>query len=568
MAGERILIVDDEPYVLDLAQRILKSKGYSVKCAHNGYEAIELARAENFDLLLTDIKMPGMSGLEIANFLQASDPGLICVTMTGFSTTDIAINAVNLGIDAFILKPFTPKELITTINRAFEKERLRRDHRRLRSLLPIFDLNKIIMNAVEGDTVSQGLLEISRQVIDADFAAICMVEGDEIAFHYRDQRENNEVRLKVSNKFIHRIFEEGQQLSFDQNRNDNEDHLAILKSVGRSFALLTPFKSRRHSFSAIFLARKAPVFSPVDAELVRVLATQASMGVEILEPRTGKIPVLFDRELLVNQVEDLRKDRARIWVDLSNKLSESESLVAQLREERNSLKTQLALLKDSSEHEIALSQLSDLTTGIVHDMRNGLGIIGNTVSFLEDDEALSTYQLDFLKISQSLDFCSLVLNNLSTLSAQDNFSPQLVDVEIIGREVYFLLERKLVNIDFVVNSNPDVPKVTADEGQLKQVFMNLMKNAGEAMPNGGTLTLELSHDGNMLVIKLGDTGQGISSRDQKRLFQKFYTTKDRGYGLGLYIVKNIIKRHNGTIMVESKLNEGTIFTVCLPVKAD
>ena len=142
MAKEKILIVDDEKDVLDLCKRILETQGYNVKSTHNGYEAIDIAHNEDFDLLLTDIKMPGMSGLEIAQMLKESDPGIICVTMTGFSTMDMAINALKLGIDEFILKPFTPKELIIAVANALEKERLRIENFRLSSLIPLFELNK------------------------------------------------------------------------------------------------------------------------------------------------------------------------------------------------------------------------------------------------------------------------------------------------------------------------------------------------------------------------------------------------------------------------------------------
>src|SRR5688572_9163872 len=131
MPKEKVLIVDDEIDVLDLCKRILESQGYQVTSAHNGHEAIDIARHEHFDLLLTDIKMPGIEGLDIAQALKASDPGIICVTMTGFSTMDMAINALKLGIDEFILKPFTPKELSLAISKAMEKERLRKENFRL-----------------------------------------------------------------------------------------------------------------------------------------------------------------------------------------------------------------------------------------------------------------------------------------------------------------------------------------------------------------------------------------------------------------------------------------------------
>ena len=172
MMEERILIVDDEADVLDLCRRMLEVKGYQVKIAHNGYEAIELARQESFDLLLTDIKMPGMTGLEIAQALKKSDPSVVCVTMTGFSTMDMVLEALKLGIDEFILKPFTPDDLSMAVAKPLEKEQLRKENFRLRSLIPLFELNKTLMGTVEEEKVLRRLLEISQEETKADLAGL------------------------------------------------------------------------------------------------------------------------------------------------------------------------------------------------------------------------------------------------------------------------------------------------------------------------------------------------------------------------------------------------------------
>ena len=122
MASEKIIIVDDEADVLDLCLRILETDGYRIDTASNGYEAIELAKKEHFDLLLTDIKLPGMNGLEIAQALKKSDPGIICVTMTGYSTMDMVIEALKLGVDEFITKPFSPQELSLVVSKVLERD--------------------------------------------------------------------------------------------------------------------------------------------------------------------------------------------------------------------------------------------------------------------------------------------------------------------------------------------------------------------------------------------------------------------------------------------------------------
>jgi signal transduction histidine kinase len=252
-----------------------------------------------------------------------------------------------------------------------------------------------------------------------------------------------------------------------------------------------------------------------------------------------------DIQFLVKQVKQLRKERA----DLLQRLSDSEDTPP-----------------PTVSNQYPLAEFSRLTDGIVHDMRSGLGVIRNTIAFLQDDLEDEVHQADLLKISHSLDFCELVLRNLAALGGQDIFQPRPVNLEAVVRQVFFILERKLVDVKLALDVDPAVPEILADEGQMKQVFMNLIKNAGEAMPDGGTLTVRTRREGQMLRVEVSDTGCGISAANRERLFQEFFTTKDRGYGLGLHIVDTVVQRHKGTIAVESEPGQGTTFILHLPIE--
>ncbi len=252
-----------------------------------------------------------------------------------------------------------------------------------------------------------------------------------------------------------------------------------------------------------------------------------------------------DIDFLVQEVKQLRKER----IDLLRRLSQTQE---------QSDKT--------SNGQFPLAELSRITNGIVHDMRNGMGIIRNTVGFMSDDLANTPHEKDIRKISRSLDFCEVVLRNLSALGGQDILNPQQVNLETVIREIFFMLENKLVDIKLVIDSGGEQPVILADEGHMKQVFMNLIKNAGEAMSDGGTLTCRFHKEGDMMRIEIQDTGHGISEENQQRLFREFFTTKERGYGIGLFIVHTIVQRHGGEISVKSKNGEGTVFTLLMPVE--
>ena len=112
----------------------------------------------------------------------------------------------------------------------------------------------------------------------------------------------------------------------------------------------------------------------------------------------------------------------------------------------------------------------------------------------------------------------------------------------------------------------DIPPVQADEGQLKQAFYNIIKNAIQSMPHGGTLNIACGrNDEGETVIEFSDTGKGISPEDMPRIFNAYYTTKATGNGLGLMIVERIIRQHGARLSIESVKGKGTRFIVVFPV---
>jgi putative AdoMet-dependent methyltransferase len=132
MSTRRILLVDDEPDILDVCQRILETDGYQVETAPSGDAALEQVRQRSYDLLITDIKMPGMDGLELVRTVKQIAPHIPCVIMTGFSTMDTTLEALKLGVDEYVIKPFAPEELTIAVGKALEKTNLNRQVKDLR----------------------------------------------------------------------------------------------------------------------------------------------------------------------------------------------------------------------------------------------------------------------------------------------------------------------------------------------------------------------------------------------------------------------------------------------------
>ncbi len=176
MPREKILVVDDEVDVLDLCQRLLEREGYEVHTAGTGQAALELAQQQHFDLLLTDVKMPGITGLEAAQAIKEISPHIVCVTMTGYSSMGMAIEALRLGIDEFVIKPFSPDELINSISKALERVRLRRDNIRLQALIPLFELSKLFLSTLHETDILERVSRIAQHETHAGGALLLLAD--------------------------------------------------------------------------------------------------------------------------------------------------------------------------------------------------------------------------------------------------------------------------------------------------------------------------------------------------------------------------------------------------------
>ncbi len=165
MANERILVVDDEKGVVRSCVRILERAGYVALGKTNSESIPNLLKQETFDLLLSDIKMPKIDGLQLLEIAKEIDPHITVVLITGYGTMEDAINAIRLGAQGFLMKPFEPKELIDTVTDNLSRRALIHDSLRLQTLLPLLEINKTLQ-------VSGGEISLVRRVLEIAYNAI------------------------------------------------------------------------------------------------------------------------------------------------------------------------------------------------------------------------------------------------------------------------------------------------------------------------------------------------------------------------------------------------------------
>ncbi|MDR4886684.1 PAS domain S-box protein [Fredinandcohnia sp. QZ13] len=211
-----------------------------------------------------------------------------------------------------------------------------------------------------------------------------------------------------------------------------------------------------------------------------------------------------------------------------------------------------------------LSIAGQLAAGIAHEIRNPLTAIKGFLQLFNDEFQGKQNYFDI--IFSELNRIELILSELLLLAKPSEIKFKNKDIRIILRDVVTLLETQAIlqniqiNIDFV---NED-SIITCDENQIKQVFINLIKNSIDAMENGGTIIIRTRVTNDSIYILFIDEGCGIPKSILDRIGEPFYTTKEKGTGLGLMVSYNIIENHNGEITVDSKENEGTTFKIKLP----
>ncbi len=216
-----------------------------------------------------------------------------------------------------------------------------------------------------------------------------------------------------------------------------------------------------------------------------------------------------------------------------------------------------------------LAELGTLASGMAHEIGTPMNVILGRAELLMRKATDASVKRGLETIVTQVERITKIMNQLLSFARKRPSEQRGVDlVGVIGGVLDMLLEKfKNHGIHVVKDYVPDLPLVLADPDHISQVLLNLVLNSCQAMPGGGTLTLKLGPKGDMVELGVQDTGMGISEEHQSKIFDPFFTTKavGEGTGLGLTVVHGIIQEHNGTIRVNSIPNQGTTFTISLPV---
>jgi len=212
-----------------------------------------------------------------------------------------------------------------------------------------------------------------------------------------------------------------------------------------------------------------------------------------------------------------------------------------------------------------LSVVGELAAGIAHEIRNPLTTLKGFIRLMEEEH--STFY--FKVMNNELERIESITNEFLFLAKPSATKTRLMPLKDLLEQVITLLTplATINNSRLILNVDANLPAVTCEENQIKQVFVNLIKNAIESMPNGGNVIITgKQEEKNTLLVTVADQGIGIPDDRISKLGEPFYCLKEKGTGLGLTICKKIIQDHKGEMTFQSKVNEGTIVDVRLPVR--
>jgi len=240
-------------------------------------------------------------------------------------------------------------------------------------------------------------------------------------------------------------------------------------------------------------------------------------------------------------------------------------------------------LEQQLTHSQKMEAMGRLAGGVAHDFNNVITVVSGyghmILDGVQNDPDLREAAEEVLKAASR---AAALANQLLTFSRHQVIQPAVIEINVLVRDMERMLRRVMgEQIDLQVVARPEVGLVRADVGQIEQVLMNLVVNARDAMPGGGTITVETANvvldenysrthsgvaAGHYVMLAVSDTGSGMDPETRSHIFEPFFTTKERGKGtgLGLSIVYGIIKQHSGDIWVYSEPEKGTTFKIYLP----
>jgi PAS domain S-box-containing protein len=517
----RVLVIDDSALARNILRGALEEAGFRVETAENGPEGIERVGSFGPDVVVCDMLMPVMNGIEVLERVRSMAPTIPVLIFTESSEVNSAVSAMRNGAFAYMLKGISDGDLVNEINAALESQRLRERNRHLEAENLAYQQNlEAMVQEKAGEIIRlQELKALEHRKAEA-------AEG---SFRVLLQRSPEPIVIQQEGVIV----------------EANPAFLTLLGYVHAKEPIGTPAEAIVHPMErATFLARLRGSGSP---QLEFHAIHQSGRSIDI-----GVFPIVVLYE------------GAPATLLLMRDITEKKQLTAQVMQMDR------------------LAAVGTLAAGVAHEINTPLAYVNSNICFVESElacrspgQALTHGELEelarvFKETRQGLQRVNQIVCDLKGMSRQDDVRCAVDLRELLESTARMAGPTAITRARLVVDLT-ELPTVTGNAGRLGQVFLNLLINAAQAITEGkpreNEVRLTARARGERVIVEVRDTGSGMSAEVRDRLFEPFFTTKPQGVGtgLGLSICHAIITAHGGAITVETGPGSGTTFRVELPI---
>lgn len=509
-----ILLVDDQPEILEFFEKKLQRSDYNVFKSESGENALKIIKDNrDIDIVLLDLVLPGIDGFKVLEKIKNVDDTIEVIIISGKGSTDDVVQLIKNGAFDYIEKPFKMNAIEPRIICALKSRK-----------------NKQILNNISKEFENiKALKDYAENVFDN--LPVGMISID------------NNNKIKIFNKALYKIL----SLNLDKyiNKDINDLFIELFQNNSKIYNSYKNLKENDKHFDDLFLNNS---LNGSENKLhFRILGSKFTDGIllfitDITESYNNK-QKLYHSEKMRTIGQFVSSITHGLGNNMTNIISNTQGIIEEIENFKSFFK-----------------QIID-----IKNKNNGNGLNRELIEkFNEKNYRLTDYSKRLLKRTYEMN------ENVKSLLHYSRNQPKIrihSDINsIIEDAVNIVKSHNFNKIEFIRKLSSNLPKVDVNPYQIRELFIDLMLNGIQAMKENGRLKYESKpgNSKNKIQVSITDSGNGIPDNIKDKIFSAFFTTKKNGSGLGLANVKNIVSEHSGDIHFETIPEKGTTFFVELP----
>ncbi len=557
----KVLVIDDEKHIRQSLADYLEDNGFDVITAENGRQGLEFIAGEKPDLVLLDLRMPEMDGLNVLEQGRRIIPDLPVIVISGANRIEDVVKALRYGAWDYLEKPIQNFSVLAhSVNQALEKARLIKENKAYQENLETM----VRKRTRELETANTDLSRINARLHRIVETTRRLHGFVEMAHFGAKVLEEFAAHMSATDGSLYLLEEDGLHLVH-----------SLISGHGPEFI---PFPLREDGIFNTVLAQDQP-FLVRDIEVEKINLPSGWQG-----DSNGSFLVFPIRESASSSIGiiTLHKKNLPPFADQDKEIG------AILSSYCCEIIRAIKAFQESRKKEVQLQQaqkmeaIGTLAGGIAHDFNNILsGIIGYAELAKMELGSNEKARKNIDQVMKGALRAGDIVSQILTFSRQAESEKKPQALYLVVQEAVKFLRSSIPSTIHIIENIASKDMVVADATQIHQVVMNLCTNAYHAMRDtGGTLSVSLMNKqpsmedleegcpfGEYLALEITDTGCGIEEKNLNRVFDPYFTTKEvsQGTGLGLAVVNSIVKKHNGLVKIHSEVGKGTVITVLFPI---